>query len=155
MHPYRRLWEGRDLESWLLALADDIALYSPMLKRPFRGRESARELFEALLGAFNDFEITHEFSATGIHAFFWRGTIGRRSIEGADLIRHNTSDEIVEIRVLIRTLVDIATFGAAVGPLMTRRRGLGVRVLTKVLSAPLRLFLATVDVVASRLVQRR
>lgn len=154
VHPYRELWETRDLGSWADALSDDVTMYSPMFKTPFKGRETAMELFEVLLATLQDFEITEQFSDHDTHAFFWRATAAGNTIEGADLIRHDVNHKIVEIRVLIRPLVGIAAFGEVMGPPLARRRGRSRGWIAAVVSKPLRMFLGIVDAVATRLVRR-
>lgn len=151
-HPYRQLWENRDLEAWGDALSNDVVIFSPMLKRPFTGKASALELFEILLGALKDVEVTDEFLEGPSNAFFWRANVGSETIEGADLIRHDSSGMIVEIRVLIRPLVDIATFGEVVGPLLAGRRGVVRGTIAALVGKPLRLILRLVDAIATRLV---
>ncbi len=154
-HPYRELWQTRDLGTWGDALAADVVVRSPMLKTPFHGRDTTLELFDVLLGVFGDFRITDEFEDGAAHAFFWRATSKRRCIEGADLVRHGDDGKIAEITVLIRPLADIGTFAAAVGPVLARRRGSVAGFLATLVSAPLRLFLVAVDAVATRLIQPR
>ena len=153
-HPYRTTWETRDLQEWIDVLAPDVRLRSPLIVRPFSGREAAIELFEVLFEICGDFRITHEFAASDSHAFFWRAEIGGRSIEGADLIKSNDEGKITEITVLIRPLVDIAAFAAAIGPALARRRSPIRAVLARLLGAPLRPMLVVVDAIGSRLAQK-
>lgn len=69
-----------------------------------------------------------------------------------DLIRSDENGKIIEIKVLIRPLVDIATFAGAIGPPLAAKRGAGRALLLRLLSFPLRAILLAADAVASRLV---
>lgn len=153
IHPYRAAWETRDLTGWAGALSPDVELWSPIIRKPFRGVTAATELFEVLFGIFSEFRITREFQDGDVAAFFWNGKVGGRVIEGTDLITTDERGKISEIRVLIRPLVDIATFAAAIGPAVARRRGRVRGVIAMVLVAPLRPLLTAVDLVATRLAQ--
>ena len=155
VHPYRAAWETRDLDPWIAALAPDVRLRSPILRRPFQGREEARELFEVLFGAFGTVELMHEFGTGDTYSFFWRGELKGRWVEGADLIHHNADGEIYEVSVLIRPLVDIATFAAVMGPLLARRRGRVRGVIATLMVLPLRGLFALIDTTAARLSLRR
>ena len=155
VHPYRAAWETRDLDVWIEALAGDVVLVSPIIRKPFHGRDPARQLFEILFGAFSDFRITHEFNEGAVSAFYWTGDLKGRSIEGSDLITSDEDGRVTEIRVLVRPLVNIATFAAAIGPPMARRRGRLRGAIAKVLSMPLRPLLIAVDFAATRLSQSR
>jgi hypothetical protein len=148
-------WETRDLDAWVDALAADIVLWSPILRKPFRGRDAARELFGIMFAVFGEVRITHEFATDDASAFFWNADVNGRVIEGTDLIKRNEDGKVTEIRVSIRPLVDIATFAAAVGPPLARRRGRLRGLVTKLLSAPLRPLMAAIDIMASRFSQRR
>lgn len=154
-HPYRVAWRTRDLDAWAEALAPDVTMYSPVFKSSFQGREAAIELFGVLFDSVRVLEITDELAAGETHAFFWRADIGGRWIEGSDLIRHDEHGKIAEIKVLIRPLTSIATFGAAVGPRLAAKRGALRAPLLRLLMVPFNAILALADVVASRLVQDR
>jgi SnoaL-like domain len=155
VHPFRAAWQTRDLDAWVDALAPDVVLHSPVTKTPFHGREAAAELYGILFTALGDVEITDEFALGDSHAFFWRAEIGGQSIEGADLVRSDAVGKIVEVRVLIRPLVNIAAFAAAVGPPLAAKRGRFRAPLLRLLTLPLKAILALADTVASRLAQRR
>jgi hypothetical protein len=154
MHPFRAAWHTRDLDAWGEALAADVVLHSPVITSPFRGREAVIELYSVLFAALGPVEITDELAATDTQAFFWRADIGGRGVEGADLFRMNADGKISEARVLIRPLVDIATFAGAVGPPLAAKRGRGRAVALRVLMLPLRAILAVADSLAARLSQR-
>jgi SnoaL-like domain len=155
VHPFRAAWRTRDLDAFGDHLAADVVLYSPVITTPFRGRDAAIELYGVLFDAFGDFEITDEFAAGESQAFFWRGELGSRRIEGVDLIHLNGEGKISEVRVLIRPLVDIGTFAGAVGPPLAGRRGRIRAFALRLLALPLGAILALADFVASRLVVRR
>jgi len=54
---------------WAQALAGDVVMYSPILTRPFRGREDAIELFGVLFDELGEMQITDELSDGDTHAF--------------------------------------------------------------------------------------
>ena len=155
VHPFRAAWQTRDLDAWAGALAPDVMVHSPVIRRPFSGREAAAEVYGVLFDAFGQVEITEELSAGDSHAFFWRGELGDRVIEGADLVRMDGQGRVREIRILIRPLVDIGVFAAAVGPQLGARRGPARGLALRLLALPLRAVLSVADAMASRLAQRR
>jgi hypothetical protein len=154
-HPYLTAWRTRDLDRWGDALAPEVVMHSPILTRPFAGREAAVELFDVLFDVLEGVEITEEFVDGDSHVFFWKANIGASTIEGVDLIRSNQDGKIFEIKVMIRPLVDIATFAAAIGPPLAAKRGAGRALLLRFLSLPLKAILLVADAVASRLLLRR
>jgi SnoaL-like domain len=154
-HPFRAAWLTRDLNALADNLAPEVVLHSPVITTPFRGREAAIELYGVLFEAFGEFDITDELAAGETHAFFWRGDLDGRTIEGADLVRLDGEGRISEVRVLIRPLVDIGRFARAVGPPLAGRRGPIRAFVLRSLALPLGALLAVADFVASRLIVRR
>ncbi len=151
-HPFRRAWRTRELDPWIEALSHEVVLHSPVVRTPFRGRSAAIELYGVLFEIFGEVEITGELANTDSHAFFWRAKVAGRVIEGADLLRYDAQGKIAEVRVLIRPLVDIATFAAAIGPPLAAKRSSTRGVLVRLLTLPLKGILSVADVVASRLI---
>jgi hypothetical protein len=156
-HPYRTAWQTRDVDTWAQALSLDVVMYSPILTKPFRGREAAIELFGVLFDELGEIRITDELTADDgeTHAFFWNVQIGAKSIEGVDLLRRDERGEISEIRVLIRPLADIAVFAGAIGPALAAKRAPIRGPVARLMILPLRAILALADTISARLIQRR
>lgn len=154
-HPFVTAWETRDATVWEAVLAPDAVLYSPILERPFRGREEIVDLCEALFQTFGKLEVTHEFSSGDTWAFYWRAELAGRTIEGSDLIVGNDRGEITEIRVMMRPLTGVALFAAKAGPPMAARLGRWRAIAARVLGPPFRGFAAITNRAATRVVQRR
>jgi ketosteroid isomerase-like protein len=154
-HPFRAAWETRDLNRWSDSLAPDVVAVSPMLSKPFRGRESVVELYAVLFENLDDLEITDELTEGDSSAFFWRATAGGRQIQGSDLIRLNAEGKVTELTVMIRPLVAIGAFASAMGPPLARKRGAARAALARAVGLPLMWMMALVDRVASALVLRR
>jgi hypothetical protein len=154
-HPFRAAFETRDLDAWIVALAPDVVVHSPIIRTPITGRDAVAELYGVLFNALGQLDISDEFPVGDSHAFFWRVDIDGRWVEGADLVRHDEHGKISEITALIRPLADIAVFAAAVGPPLARKRGRLRVPLLRLLTFPLRAILTIADVIATRLVQRR
>jgi hypothetical protein len=154
-HPFRTAWRTRDLDVWIDALSPGVVLHSPVVRAPFRGRGAAHELYGVLFETFGQVDIICDFADGDSHAFFWRADISGRTIEGADLLRHDTDGKIAEITVLIRPMTDIAVFSAAVGPRLAAKSSSAREILAGLLTRPLVAILALADAVASRLIGLR
>jgi hypothetical protein len=153
-HPFRTAWQTRNLDDWAAALAPNVVLHSPLIQAPFVGREVAVELYGTLFEVLGNVDITHELSDGNSHAFFWRAQLGARTIEGTDLLSYDEHGKITEVTVLIRPLVAIATFAAAVGPPLAARQSPAKGTLARLLTLPLRSLFAAIDELSTRLGQR-
>lgn len=155
-HPFRTAWRTRDLDEWMQALSPEIVLHSPVVRKPFRGRSAARELYGVLFETLGQVEITNELtSADNTHAFFWQADVAGRRIDGVDVLRCDEHGKIAEITVMIRPLVSIAVFASAIGPPLAARRSAATGALGWLLTLPLKGILTLVDVTASRLLGLR
>lgn len=154
-HSFRAAWRTRDLEAWAANFAEDVVLYSPIIKATFDGRAAAIELFGVLFDVLDSFEITDEFAADDAHVFFWRASARAHSFEGVDLIRHNSDGKIYEVRVQVRTLIGIGRFAAALGPALARKRGPVRGTLLRLSSPLLSAMFAVIDATATRFTQAR
>lgn len=154
-HPFQVAWRTRDLDGLMDALSADVLLHSPVVSKPFRGQAAARELFGVLFERFGEMDVVSELSGEASHAFFWRARLGRRAIEGADLMRYDEHGQIAEITVMIRPLADIAVFASTIGPPLARLQSPARGAVVAILVLPLRGLLALADVAASRLLGLR
>jgi len=153
-HPFLAAWEARDERAWAAALASDVVVHSPLLERPFVGRDAVSELYGVLFELFGPIEFVDHLASDRVHAFYWRGALGDRTVEGADFVRSNAEGEITEIRVLMRPLTSIGTFTSAVGAALARREGPLRGALVGWSTRPVRGLFAAIDAVATRLGQR-
>ncbi len=154
-HPFRTAWRTRELDAWIGALSPEIVLHSPLVRTPFTGRSTAKELYGVLFETIGELQITAELHDGDTRAFFWRARLAGRVIEGADLIRDGQDGKIAEITVLVRPLVSLAVFASAIGPPLAARRSPVHGAIVRLLTMPLKGMLTLADVVSSRLIGLR
>ena len=155
IHPYRALWETRDVRRFEESLSPNVVVRSPIIEAPFEGKDAVTELWEILLQNLSDFRITHEFGERNERVFFWSATASGERIQGCDLIRSDDDGAIVELSVIIRPLTAIAALAAAIGPPLAGRRSWLRGLIARPLIGSLRIFLRLADAAATRLASRR
>ena len=106
MRAFRTAVETGDLDAAVALLADDVVFRSPVVFRPYRGREAVRELLMAVSRVFEDFSYTREIGAPDArdHALVFRARVGDRQIEGCDFLHLDESGSIDEFVVMVRPL---------------------------------------------------
>lgn len=155
-HPFRTAWRTRNLDEWIDGLSADVVLHSPVVRKPFRGRSAARELYGVLFETLGEVEITSELTSTdNTRAFFWQADVGGRRIEGTDLLRYDEHGKVAEITVMIRPLVSIAIFASAIGSPLAAKQSATRSALGRLLTLPLKGIFTLIDVTASRLLGLR
>jgi limonene-1,2-epoxide hydrolase len=106
MHPFRAAVEARDFEAAVALLADDVTFRSPVVFKPYEGREVVGVLLHAVSRVFQDFVYEREIGAEGAadHALVFRARVGEREIEGCDFLHMNADGKIDDFTVMVRPL---------------------------------------------------
>ena len=106
MHSFRTAVEARDLDAAIALLDDDVVFRSPIVFKPYRGRDAVGALLAAVSGVFEDFSYTREIGAPEArdHALVFQARVGDKQIEGCDFLHVNDSGSIDELVVMVRPL---------------------------------------------------
>lgn len=106
MHPFRRAIEARDLDAAVALLHEDVVFKSPVVFRPYQGREALRLILGAVLKVFEDFRYVREIGADDArdHALVFEAIVGDKQLEGCDFIRLDDDGLISEFTVMVRPL---------------------------------------------------
>src|SRR3954464_7574930 len=106
MQQFREGIERRDLEGVFALLSEDVAFRSPIVHKPYQGREQVEVLLTAVAQVFEDFRYTREIGAPDASdsALVFRARIGDREVEGCDFIHVGSDGLIDELYVMVRPL---------------------------------------------------
>ena len=99
---FRAAVESGDLEAGVALLADDVRFNSPVVHKPYAGRETVATILRCAFGVFEDFRYTDELEAPGVHALIFRARVGDRELQGLDLIRTGDEGRITDFTVMVR-----------------------------------------------------
>ena len=103
---FRAAAEAKDFSAIDDLFAEDVTFSSPVVFKPYEGREAVATLLTAVLQVFEDFRYTREIGAEGAsdHALVFEARVGDRDVEGCDFIQMDESGSIAELMVMIRPL---------------------------------------------------
>ncbi len=106
MNPFRAAVEARDFEGAIALLADDVVFRSPVVFRPYEGREVVGALLLAVSRVFEDFRYEREIGAEGArdHALVFKARVGDREVHGCDFLHTNDDGLIDDFTVMVRPL---------------------------------------------------
>ena len=137
-HAFAAAIGARDHDALVETLADDVVLHSAITAAPFEGKELVGEIYTSVIESFEHVEVVDDLASQGTYAFFWRGRIDGRFVEGADRLRLDAEGKVREITVLARPLSGLSTFLTAIGARFARRRrGKRVGTLLRATARPL------------------
>src|SRR3954471_14227574 len=129
MHPFGAALQARDIDAAIALLADDVVFRSPVVFRPYRGRDAVAPILRAVVRVFDHFRYVREMvAADGTdHAVVFEASTGERQIEGCDFLHVDERGLVEEFFVMVRPLsgtlalaeVMKAQLGAAEGGVST------------------------------------
>ncbi len=99
---FRAAVEAGDIEAGVALLADDVTFNSPVVHKPYEGRETVATILRAAFATFEDFRYTDELADGDVHALIFRARVGDREVQGMDLIRTDGQGRIVDFTVMVR-----------------------------------------------------
>jgi len=145
-HPFAVAIAERDHSALVATLARDVVLHSAVAAAPFEGKATVAELYASVIESFEHVEVVDDFWSGQTYAFYWRGRIDGRVVEGADRLRLDGDGMVREITVLARPLSGLSTFLTTIGARFARqRRGDRVGALMRATARPLPATFALLD----------
>ncbi|AKU97755.1 hypothetical protein AKJ09_04419 [Labilithrix luteola] len=103
MDKFRKAVEARDADALVASLAEDVVFRSPVVFKPYQGREMVGHLLRAVLRIFTDFEYVSELGdGKGKTALEFKAKVGGRDIQGIDLGTVNEAGLVTELTVFVR-----------------------------------------------------
>jgi limonene-1,2-epoxide hydrolase len=106
VHPFGRAIEARDLDAAVALLREDVVFHSPVVFAPYHGRAALRQILDAVLAVFEDFQYVREIGAEGArdHALVFQARVGDKQIEGCDFIQVDDDGAITALTVMVRPM---------------------------------------------------
>jgi hypothetical protein len=113
MHPFRAAVEALDPDAMEAALAPDVVFRSPVVHRPYEGREAAMFILRAVFEAFEDFRYVDELDGGDSHALVFEARVGDRDVVGVDHLRTDPDGLVTELTVFVRPMSGLTALGEA------------------------------------------
>jgi hypothetical protein len=106
MRAFREAVESSDIDRALSLMTEDVEFRSPVVHRPYRGRDSVGVILRAVARVFEDFRYERAIGGEGAadHALVFRTRVGDREIEGCDFLHVNDAGLIDELVVMVRPM---------------------------------------------------
>jgi SnoaL-like domain len=96
--------EAGDLDAMRDALAEDVVFRSPVVYKPYEGREATLFVLAGAFRVFEDFEYIDKVEGEGSAALVFRARVGERDVEGLDHLTFDADGRVSELRVMVRPM---------------------------------------------------
>jgi hypothetical protein len=128
MHPFRQAVESGQLDEAMDLFARNVVFNSPIVYRPYQGREALGVILRAVERVFEDFRyerelVAEESDGSQAHALVFRARVGDRELQGCDFL-HTAPDGLIdELTVMVRPLSGALALAEAMKAEIARVQG--------------------------------
>lgn len=117
---FQRAVEAGDLDAVVDALSPDVVFWSPVVYKPYEGREPVSVVLGAAARVFEDFEYVRRIESDDGVALIFKARVGDRDVDGLDLLRFDDDGLISELMVMVRPMSGMRALAAAMGEELER-----------------------------------
>ena len=115
MSAFRSAVEAKDLEAMEAALAPDVAFRSPVVFKPYHGREAVVHLLRNVVEVFEDFRYVDQLAGESTEGLVFRASVGAKEVEGWDYLTVGDDGLVTELVVMLRPLSGAIAMAEAMG----------------------------------------
>jgi ketosteroid isomerase-like protein len=101
---FRAAAEAKDFSRVDELFAVDAVFRSPVVFRPYEGREAIKVVLGAVITVFEDFRYTAQLESGDTAVLVFETRIGEREVQGVDILRFDSEGRVVELTVMVRPM---------------------------------------------------
>jgi hypothetical protein len=101
---FRKAAETKDFSAIDELFAEDVTFKSPVVYKPYEGREAIAMLLGAVAQVFEDFRYTDHTETGDTATLAFTARVGDRELDGIDLLRFDGEGKVREMQVYVRPM---------------------------------------------------
>ena len=101
---FRRAAESKDFSAVDELFTEDVTFRSPVVFKPYEGREALGVLLGAVVQVFEDFHYVDQVETDDTAVLVFEAKVGDREVQGVDILRFGGDDRVREMMVMVRPL---------------------------------------------------
>ena len=101
---FRKAAEAKDFSQIDDLFTEDVIFRSPVVFKPYEGREALSLLLGTVAEVFEDFRYTDQVETGNSAVLVFKARVGEREVEGADFLYFDDQGNAREMMVMIRPL---------------------------------------------------
>ena len=98
---FRAAVEAKDVDAAVALFTPDVVFHSPVVHKPYVGREALHAILSAVMAVFEDFRYTASYEGPSGHVLEFACRVGDRELQGVDILR-GSGEQLTELTVLVR-----------------------------------------------------
>src|SRR5215210_4785676 len=101
---FRRAAEAKDFSAVDELFAEDVVFRSPVVYKPYEGREALGMLLSAVVQVFRGFRYVEQVETGDAAVLMFEATAGDKELQGVDILRFGPDGKIAELTVMVRPM---------------------------------------------------
>jgi hypothetical protein len=110
---FRQAAEGKDFSAIDDLFAEDVAFRSPVVFKPYEGREAIAMLLGAVGQVFEDFRYTDQVETEDSAALMFSARVGDRELDGIDYLHFDSEGRVDSMAVYVRPMSGVSALAEA------------------------------------------
>jgi hypothetical protein len=110
---FRAAAEAKDFAQADDLFAEDATFRSPMVFKPYEGRDAIKVILGAVVQVFEDFRYTDQIETGDSAVLVFEARVGDRELQGIDYLRFAADGCISEMAVMVRPASGLMALGEA------------------------------------------
>ena len=110
---FRQAAETKDFSAADELFTDDVTFNSPVVFKPYEGREQLKVILAAVLQVFEDFRYLEHVETGDVAVLIFEARVGDKSVQGVDILKFGADDRITEMTVMVRPMSGVHALAEA------------------------------------------
>jgi hypothetical protein len=122
---FRAAAEAKDFRAAEVLLAPDVTFRSPVVYKPYEGRDQVQLILGAAVQVFEDFRYIEQVEAGDVAVLQFEARVGDRELQGVDILKFADDGTITELTVMVRPMSGVQALAEAMQNLLESQTALG------------------------------
>ena len=101
---FRAAAEAKDFAAASEIFTEDVTFRSPVVFKPYEGRDALLVILGAVVRVFEDFRYVEQVETGDTATLMFEARVGERSIQGIDILRFDEQGRVRELIVMVRPM---------------------------------------------------
>ena len=110
---FRQAAEAKDFSAIEELFAEDVVFRSPVVYKPYEGRDAVAMLLGAVVQVFEDFRYTDQVETGDAAALAFGARVGERELDGIDFLHFDSEGRVDRMAVYVRPMSGVNALAEA------------------------------------------
>ena len=101
---FRAAAEAKDFAAAQDVFTEDVVFRSPVVFKPYEGREATMGILNAVVQVFEDFRYVEQVETGDTATLMFEANVGDKSLQGIDILRFDADGRVRELIVMVRPM---------------------------------------------------